>query len=43
MGKFFKDNWLYILLPILLVAAAVIALLLMGDGDNGGTFSGYEI
>ncbi len=32
MGKFFKENRLYILLPIVLVPAAVIALVVMGAG-----------
>ncbi len=43
MGKFFKDNWLYIVLPIVLVALAVAALVFFGQGEGGGSFSGYEI
>jgi len=43
MGKFLKENWVYILLPILLVLAAVLAMIFFGQGDGNGAFSGYEI
>ena len=43
MGKFFKENWLYILLPIVLVLAAVIALVVFGEKADPGTPQGYDI
>ncbi|MEZ6004614.1 MAG: hypothetical protein R3F17_05430 [Planctomycetota bacterium] len=43
MGKFFKDNWIYIVLPIVLVLAAVLLLKFLGDGKTPGGDGGYNI
>lgn len=43
MGKFFKENWLYILLPIVLVLLAVLAMTYFGEGKNPGKINGYDI
>ncbi len=41
MGKFLKENWLYILLPILLVAAAILYLVYASGGSSD--FGGYDV
>ncbi len=41
MGKFFEENWLYILLPILLVAAVILYLVL--SSGNSDQFTGYPL
>ncbi len=41
MGKFLKENWLFILLPVLLVTAAILYLVMAGGGSND--FGGYDL
>ncbi|HPF13367.1 MAG TPA: hypothetical protein PLJ12_03800 [Planctomycetota bacterium] len=43
MRKFLKENWLYILIPIVLVLGALALLAYFGQGDGQGNFSGYDI
>ena len=43
MGKFLKENWLYIVLPIVLVLGAVLALALTSKNNDSGANQGYEI
>ncbi|MFT4649509.1 MAG: hypothetical protein ACI87O_000596 [Planctomycetota bacterium] len=43
MGKFLKENWIYILLPVLLVLGAILYLVFSGDGSGAGEITGYEI
>jgi hypothetical protein len=43
MGKFFKENWLYIALPIFLVLGVVLYLALSGNGSGPSDFGGYDI
>lgn len=42
MTKFLKENWLYIVIPILLVVAGVVALVYMAEGDPAAGFQ-YNI
>ncbi len=39
MGKFFKENWLYIVLPILLVVVGVVVLVFMAESDPASGFT----
>ncbi len=34
MGNFFKENWVWILAPIVIVLLGILALFLFGDGGN---------
>lgn len=34
--KFLKENWVWIVVPILLFVAAVVALIVLGDSDPLG-------
>ena len=43
MGKFLKENWLYILLPIVLVLAGILYLVYAGEGSGPSKFGGYEL
>ena len=43
MGNFLKENWAYIVIPIVLVAIAVIALLVMGGGDDPAAGFQYNL
>ncbi|MDF1839528.1 MAG: hypothetical protein P1V35_16790 [Planctomycetota bacterium] len=43
MGKFFKENWLFMLLPILIVLGVVLYLALSGSGEGPSSFNGYEL
>ncbi len=43
MGKFCKENWLYILLPVAIVLGVVLYLVMSGSGEGPSTFNGYEL
>jgi len=34
MGSFLRENWIWIVAPIVLVLALVVALLVFGGGDD---------
>jgi hypothetical protein len=38
MGDFLKENWIWIVAPIVLVAIGVIIILAMSSDDPGGVF-----
>ncbi|MFT6111103.1 MAG: ABC-type dipeptide/oligopeptide/nickel transport system permease subunit [Planctomycetota bacterium] len=40
--KFLKENWVWIVVPILLFVAAVVALIVLGDSDPLGNH-GYNL
>jgi hypothetical protein len=43
MGRFLRENWIWIAGPILVILAGVAALLIM-DGDDGNqVFDNYDI
>jgi hypothetical protein len=39
MGDFLKENWIWIVAPIVLVAIGVIVLLAMSSDDPGSVFT----
>ncbi len=41
MGKFLKENWVFILLPVLLVTAVILYLVFASGGS--GEFGGYDL
>ena len=43
MGKFLKENWLYILMPIVLVLAGILFLVYSSDGGGPSVITGYEL
>jgi hypothetical protein len=42
MARFLRENWLYIVVPIVVVIAAVAVLLVLSEGDSGATFT-YDL
>ena len=38
MGNFLKENWIWIVAPVAVVVIAVVALLLMTEGDPANDF-----
>ena len=38
MGTFFKENWIWIVAPIVTVIVAVVILLLTSENDPAGDF-----
>lgn len=42
MSKFLKENWIYIVLPIVLVVIGVAVLVIMSEGDPASAFQ-YNI
>jgi len=38
MGSFLRENWIWIVAPIVLVAILVVVLLLMGGGGDDSPF-----
>jgi len=38
MGRFLRENWIWILAPVVLVAGIIIAVVLWGAGDDGSIF-----
>ncbi len=39
MANFFKENWLYIVVPIVLVVVGVIVLVYMAESDPASGFT----
>ncbi len=42
MSRFLRENWLYIVIPIVVVISAVVVLLVLSKGDSGATFT-YDV
>ena len=42
MSNFLKENWIYIVLPIVLVVVGVVILVMMSEGDPASAFQ-YNI
>ncbi|MFT7676196.1 MAG: hypothetical protein ACI8QC_000164 [Planctomycetota bacterium] len=42
MSNFLKENWVYIVIPIVLVVVGVIVLVMMSEGDPAAAFQ-YNI
>ena len=38
MGKFLSENWVWIVVPIVIVMAAMVAVLLLTQGNDPGAF-----
>ena len=38
MGRFLRENWLYVVVPIVLVVAGLGALFLLGGGNGASPF-----
>jgi len=38
MGKFLRENWIWILAPIVIVLGLFILILAMGSGDDASPF-----
>ena len=43
MEKPFKETWLYILVPILILLGVVLYLVLSGNGSGPTDFDGYPL
>ena len=42
MGSFFRENWLWIVTPLVLILIAVAVLIMMADGNQDDRFH-YDI
>ncbi len=38
MGKFLKENWIWIVAPIVLVAILLVVVAMLGSGDESAPF-----
>ena len=38
MARFLRENWPYIVIPVVVVIAAVVVLLWLSEGDQGAAF-----